>query len=151
MRILWLPWVLPSSFPIKCLIKNYTKSCPGCPGSSRHYLSFVREGQAWDAGLESGRSRNASIWRKIFRVSERSGGRPAFLSTPGHRTLEELVEAQAAPHELWLFMGNAWTDFFAKLGAKDVAVAEVAVSALKNEVLNCKLTFEFFVAGGSVD
>jgi len=76
-------------------------------------------------------------------VAERSGGRPSFLWTPAHRTLEELVEAQAAPDELWRFMGNAWADFFAKLGAKDVAVAEVAVSALENEVRNCKLTFEF--------
>eukprot|EP00959_Pyramimonas_sp_CCMP1952_P433159 9070478-Pyramimonas_sp.AAC.1 len=40
-------------------------------------------------------------------------------------------------------MGNAWADCFAKFGARDVAVAQVAVDALRRSVKECKCTFEF--------
>ena len=40
-------------------------------------------------------------------------------------------------------MGNAWADFFAKLGALDVAVADVAATPLQEAIKECKLSCQF--------
>ena len=62
---------------------------------------------------------------------------------PAHRTLDQLI-ADRAPHsEIWTFLGNAWADFFAKLGAQEYEVAKVAVASLEATISNTKLSCDF--------
>eukprot|EP00959_Pyramimonas_sp_CCMP1952_P461538 9481748-Pyramimonas_sp.AAC.1 len=78
---------------------------------------LAKEVNDWDAELAGAAGQHADIWRQIFDAAADQGGlpRPAATWCPAHLEFEEFV--QCADLDPMDYLGNAWADWFAKVGA----------------------------------
>ncbi|CAK0905741.1 unnamed protein product [Prorocentrum cordatum] len=78
---------------------------------------LAKEVNDWDAELAGAAGQYADIWRQIFDAAADQGGlpRPAATWCPAHLEFEEFV--QCADLDPMDYLGNAWADWFAKVGA----------------------------------
>ena len=106
------------------------------------HLSAVREGSSWDRDLASSGARHANVWRMIFGLYGDGDPAPTFEWTPAHREWDDVVSA-GSPTDIMNFLGNAWADFFARLGSESHAVADTVVKCQAAMIKRTQLTFDF--------
>ena len=106
------------------------------------HLSFVRESAQQHPELCSARGKFADIWRRISRLASQPSRCPvSFVWVKAHRQLEDVLDA--SQEELFDFLGNSWADFFARIGAMEHQVAQVAVDAEAEHLKAAKRTWDF--------
>ena len=104
---------------------------------------LVKEGAEWGPHLASSRSKHARVWRDILTAArERSlEDAPTFRWTPAHRSATELMEAE--PREICDWIGNAWADYFARLGAIQHTVARTLSKSIVAAMKQHRLVLQF--------
>ena len=106
-------------------------------------LSLVDEGRRWSADLCAGRARHARVWRDIFGAARRRtiSAPPSFRWTPAHRDASLLLDSDALEVRDWI--GNAWADFFARLGATQHTVAKALAESVSEALKQHRQVLEF--------
>ena len=78
--------------------------------------SLAAEIDGWREDLASSRGQYADIWRKVFHIAEQQP-RPGVTWCPAHKDAHHYLFSSGR-HDVNDSCGNAWADFFAKIGAQ---------------------------------
>ena len=92
--------------------------------------SFVQEGRGWNPRLASSRGTYPGVWRSLFHAAEEKGV-PDFAWVPSHLTIDGALEKRISVLDV---QGNAWADYFARLGALSHALPEKYVDGFDLQV-----------------